>query len=88
MTMDEKEREAFEDFKKLDIADADVEGVKSSSNSVEKENINVVFIGHVGIKIVGQTSLPKSFRRCRKVHAWWTASIPHRHGRQENSRKV
>ena len=49
MTMDEKEREAFEDFKKLDIADADVEGVKASSNSVEKENINVVFIGHVGI---------------------------------------
>ena len=48
MTMDEKEREAFEDFKKLDITDVESEGVKTSCNGVEKENINVVFIGHVG----------------------------------------
>ncbi len=46
MTMDENEREAFEDFKKLDINEGEYENVTSSS--VDKENINIVFIGHVG----------------------------------------
>ena len=52
MTMDEKEAQAFEELAKLTVADdGDVEtdqGGEPAAASMDKENINVVFIGHVG----------------------------------------
>lgn len=53
MTMDEKEAQAFEELANLSIADdgcaeVDQEGQPEATN-MDKENINVVFIGHVGM---------------------------------------
>lgn len=53
MTMDEKEAQAFEDLAKLSIADDGCvepdQGSQAEATNMDKENINVVFIGHVGM---------------------------------------
>lgn len=46
MTMDEKETRAFEELARLSIAEEDTNTTVLTSKN--KENINVVFIGHVG----------------------------------------
>jgi hypothetical protein len=47
MTMDERvEAQAFEELSKLSIQDS--EESTGVATSIDKENINVVFIGHVG----------------------------------------
>lgn len=52
MTMDEKEAQAFEELAKLSIDDdgsvEDEQGNHAETTSMNKENINIVFIGHVG----------------------------------------
>lgn len=49
MTMDEKEAQAFEELAKLSIAEEPTDASSSAhTGSIDKENINVVFIGHVG----------------------------------------
>lgn len=53
MTMDEKEARAFEELAKLSIADdgsaEEDQGNQTETTSMNKENINIVFIGHVGM---------------------------------------
>lgn len=52
MTMDEKEAQAFAELAKLSINEEVREEASAvvKAPGVDKENINVVFIGHVGTK--------------------------------------
>lgn len=84
MTMDEREQSTFEDFKKLDINECGTsEEPKSNSNSVDKENINIVFIGHVGKDdaVILRSKTYQNPFRCGQVHPWRTAPLFDRNGR-------
>ncbi len=55
-TMDKEESRAFEELAKLTISDDTVGGnvdtEATENSSLDKENINIVFIGHVGKKLL------------------------------------
>lgn len=51
MTMDEGEQLAFEELNRLSLSEESTTPVPDVNTNVDKENINVVFIGHVGTTI-------------------------------------
>lgn len=55
--MDE-ETLAFEELSKLSVTDSTT--IDSIENSLKKENINVVFVGHVGKKKINNVYMIKS----------------------------
>lgn len=78
----EGEAKAFEDLAKLSLEESTD---SSSCVPVEssKENINVVFIGHVGIEELVSSS--NFVYRCWQVYAGRPTVISHGHGGQADS---
>lgn len=98
MPLEDKEAQAYEELSKLSIS-PDAGEASGPAVSVDKENINIVFIGHVGkaplsamhrspADAVLVFPFVAGCSRCRKVYTGRPAALPDGDGGQAHAGKV